>query len=134
MRIAPVALAAAAAVLLLMCAVAGVLFLGAAMYLGIATAVKPAYAALITAAALLAPLVFASLLLLWRAHRRRRQHTRRRRELQALRVALQASARSDPYGFVTAAFVSGVLLSSKSDTRLRMAQFMELCGGLGVGG
>jgi hypothetical protein len=134
MRAAPVALTAIAGVLLLMLTFAGVLFLGVALYVGIAAWVNPALAALITAGILLAPLMAAGLYLFWQIHRRRSRRTHRRHELDALKAALQASAQSDPYGFVTAAFVSGVLLSAKSATRLRIAQFMDLCSGLYTSG
>ena len=51
---------------------------------------------------------------------------RRRRELEALKAGLQAGAEQDPYGFLTAAFFSGVLLAAKADTRERITQFMSL--------
>ena len=120
------ALAAVAGVLFLTLALAGVACLAAALYLGFAIVVPPALAAFIAGALLLAPLLAALAYLSWQAARQRLRRERRRRELEALQAALRAGAEQDPYGFLTAAFLSGVLLSAKADTRERITQLMSL--------
>ena len=120
------ALAAVAGVLFLTLVLAGVACLAVALYLGFAILVPPALAALIAGVLLLAPLLAVLAYLFWQTGRRRFRRECRRRELEALKAALRAGAGQDPYGFVTAAFLSGVLLSAKADTRERITQFMSL--------
>lgn len=130
MRSARIALVITAALLLLMSTFAGVLFLAGAAYLAMATWISPGFAALITAGILFAPLISAALYLSWQIHRQRIRRARRRHELGALKAALLASAENDPYGYVTSAFMSGVLLSTKPATRERITQLMNLCSGM----
>lgn len=129
MKATRIALAATLALLLIMSMLAGVVFMAGALYLAIATQVSPAFAALITAGLLFLPLMSAMLYMTWQIHRQRQRRVRRRQALDALKAALQAGAEDDPYGFVTSAFISGVLLSTKPGTRERITQIMNLCSG-----
>ena len=124
-------LAAVAGLMLLMLTFGGVCFLAGAGYLVLAAHMAPWAAALIVAGVMLLPLLAAVFRLLWSAHQRRLQQ---RHGLDALKAALGERAKADPYGFVGAAFMSGMMLSASAATKQRIAECMAACKGAGLGG
>lgn len=116
-------LAVVAGLLMLMLTFGGVCFLAGAGYLALAGYMSPWLAALITGAVLLTPLLTAVMWLLWDARQRDLQ---RRHRLDAVKAVLADSARNDPYGFVGAAFMSGMMLSLSPNTRERFTEYMAV--------
>ena len=128
MNRASMGLAAVAGLMLLMLTFGGVCFLAGAGYLALAAHMSPWAAALIVAGVSLLPLLAAVFRLLWSARRRRVQQ---QRGFDALKVALGERAKADPYGFVGAAFMSGMMLSASASTKQRIAECMAACKGAG---
>jgi hypothetical protein len=116
---ASVGLAALAGITFLMLTFAGVGFAGVAAYFALTDYMRPWLAALITAGILLLPLLVTICVLLWSSYRRR---MRRKHRLAALRNAISAAAQTDPYGFLSTAFLAGMALSRKPVTMERMAE------------
>ena len=131
MNRASMGLAAVAGLMLLMLTFGGVCFLAGAGYLALAAHVAPWAAALIVAGVLLLPLLAAVTRLLWSVRQRRLQQ---RHGFDALKAALGERAKADPYGFMGAAFMSGMMLSASAATKQRIAECMAACRGAELGG
>src|SRR5579862_7791536 len=126
MNRANVGLAVLVGLTLAMLTFGGVCFLAGAAYLALAEHVSPWLAALIVAGVMLLPLLFGVAALLWSAHQRRVQQ---RHRLDALKAAIAGNAKADPYGFVGAAFMSGLMFSTSAATKQRLAECMAMCRG-----
>lgn len=132
MNLASVGLALLAGLVMLILTVAGVVFVAQAAYLALATQLSPWLAALLTGSVLLLPFLAGTGILLWRSRQRRLQ--RRRGGLAALQAILAESAKTDPYGFVGTAFVSGMMLSASRGGKERVAEFSAIFESLRPGG
>ena len=130
MNRASVGLAVTAGLMMLMLTFGGVCFVAGAAYLALATYVSPWLAALVVGLVLLSPLIAVVSWLLWSVHRRR---LRQRHRFDALQAVLGDRAKADPYGFVGAAFMSGMMLSASSATKARIAECMAACKAAGLG-
>jgi len=130
MNRASIGLGLLAGLTLVMLTFGGVCFLAGAAYLALAAHVIPWAAALIVAGVMLLPLLLGVAALLWSARRRQRQ----RHRLDALKAAIAGSAQADPYGFVGAAFMSGLMFSTSAATKQRIAECMAMCRGAMPGG
>jgi len=126
MNRAKLGLAMLAGLMLVMLSFGGVCFLAGAAYLALAAHMSPWLAALITGGLLLLPMLAGFAGLSWSARRRR---ARRAQGFEALKAGLAGRAKTDPYGFVGAAFTFGLTLSTSTDARQRIAEFMAACKG-----
>jgi hypothetical protein len=131
MNRASIGLGLLAGLALVMLTFGGVCFLAGAAYLALAEHVSPWLAALMVAGVMLLPLLAGVAALTWSVHQRRVQQHHR---LDALKAAIAGSAQADPYGFVGAAFMSGLMFSSSAATKQRIAECMSVCRGVMFGG
>lgn len=116
-----IGLAMLASLVFLMLTFAGVFFVAGAVFFALAVYLSPWLAALLTGSILLLPLLVSVAWLGWSAYQRR---VRKRRRLEAVKLALAASAVNDPYGFVCTAFLTGMTLSRTPVTAERLAEFV----------
>lgn len=126
MNRAKVGLAVLAGLMLLMLSFGGVCFLAGAAYLALAAHVSPWLAALITGGVLLLPMLAGTARLWWSARQRRKSREHR---FDAWKAVFTGRARTDPYGFVGAAFTIGLTLSASAQARQRLAERMAACKG-----
>lgn len=106
----------------LMLTFGGVCFLAGAAYLALATELRPWLAALITGGLMLLPLLVA---VAWLGLDARRRRLRRERRLEKLQALLTGDIRQHPYGFLGAAFMSGIMLSASPAIAQHIADFMS---------
>ena len=106
----------------LMLTFGGVCFLGGAAYLALATELRPWLAALVTGGVLILPLLVS---VAWLGFDARRRRLRRERRLEKLQALLTGDFRQHPYGFLGAAFMSGIMLSASPAIAQHIADFMS---------
>jgi len=130
MNRATLGLAALSGLVLVMTTFGGVCYLAGAAYLALAAYVSPWLAALIVASVMLMPLLLTIGRLSWVAHQRR---LRKQHRLDALKSTIAGSAQADPFGFVGAAFMSGMMFSTSAATKQRIVECVAALEGIRSG-
>src|SRR5579859_231168 len=130
MNRATLGLAALSGLVLVMTTFGGVCYLAGAAYLALAAYVSPWLAALIVASVMLMPLLLTIGRLSWVAHQRR---LRKQHRLDALKSTIAGSAQADPFGFVGAAFMSGMMFAASAATKQRIVECVAALEGIRSG-